>query len=187
MLLLFRLAWLLLTRPRLRRRIAVVAPSELDLRVWPWDCDLNLHMTNARYATHLDAGRMILTHQLGLSRKVFRDRWFPVVGALSLRFRRELPPLGRYRLITRVVSWDERWFYVEQVFLRGDAPAAIAWIKVMLRAPGGPVPATEVLRAIGQDAPAPDLPADFALWRELNLSARDRGMGETAPGKTVSM
>ena len=187
MILILRLLWLLLTRPRLRRRIAVTAPSELYLRVWPWDCDLNRHMTNARYATRLDEGRMILIHQLGLSGKLFRDRWMPVVGAVSLRFRRELPPLSAYRLITRVVSWDERWFYVEQLFMRGDTPAAIAWVKVMLRAPAGPVPAAEVLRAIGQDAPAPDLPADFALWREINLSARDRGSSEPVPGKTVSM
>jgi len=171
------LPWLFLTQPHARRRIGLLETTRIRMRVMPWDCDLNLHMNNGRYIWRFELARYVMTHQLGLSRQVFKARWLPVLGALSVRFRRGLAPLARYEIETAVKGWDEKWFYIEQTMLRPDGEsAARAFIKVLLRAPSGPVPIAEVLKRIGHAGDSPELPNDLALWREINRSPAERGL-----------
>lgn len=111
----FRLLWLLLRQP-FRPRIGALDTSELDLRVWPSDLDPNLHMNNGRYLALMDLGRLDLVMATGLGRVCWRRGWRPVAGAISIRFRRPLNPFVRFSLKTRILGWDEKWFYLEQVF-----------------------------------------------------------------------
>ncbi|HEY7681644.1 MAG TPA: thioesterase family protein [Gemmatimonadales bacterium] len=159
--LLFRLLAIVL-RAR-HYRAGDFAPHEtarLVFRVLPTDLDFNLHMNNARYLSLMDLGRVDLLNRLGLLRLAFRGRWLPVLGAVSIRYQRPLQLWNRYELLTRIVGWDEKWFYLEQRFERVGKIVATAHVKALVRGPTGSLPTVQVLDALHHRDPSPSLPPE---------------------------
>lgn len=116
----FRLLYLLLCsffRPRLAAPFGV---SRLPFRVLPNDLDSNLHMTNGRYWTIFDLGRLDLVFRMGLGRVAWRSKWAPIVSGGSIQFRRELRPFQRFVLETRLAGWVGTRIIMEQRVLIGD-------------------------------------------------------------------
>jgi acyl-CoA thioesterase FadM len=147
--------------------------------VWPNDVDSNLHMNNSRYLLAMDVGRWDLAVRTGFWRELLRRRWFPLLGSATLRFRRPLDPFQRYRLVTRIVAWDEKWIFVEQRFERGAHLCAVGRVKALFRGPHGHVGTAALLAAAGyQDAPARRMPEAVRLWQEAEAAERQ---AERAP------
>lgn len=156
-----RLAWLLL---RLRRapRIDLLDEVVLDLRVLPNDLDALGHMNNGRYLSIMDLGRVALTARTGLAGIARRRRWIPLVRGIEIEYFRPLMPWQRFRLHTRLVSWDRKWLYLEQRFVSGDTLHARAHARGLLRGRDGNVPTATLLAALGagdREPPEPP-PAD---------------------------
>jgi acyl-CoA thioesterase FadM len=162
----FRVLWLLLRLPFVRRR-AVLAPSRLALRVWPTDCDINFHMNNGRYLTLMDLGRTHLVAQTGLLGILFKRRWAPVLAAAEINFIRALPPLARFHLVSRVVTWDEKYFYMEQRFERGGTLHAVAYVKGVFLKGRARIPTAQVVAALDPSLSAPPMPAVLRHWGEM--------------------
>jgi acyl-CoA thioesterase FadM len=134
------------------------AEARLRFHVLPHDLDFNLHMNNARYLALMDLGRVDLLNHLGLLRLAFRGRWLPVLGGLTIRYHRPLQLFQGFDLITRIVGWDDKWFYLEQRFERGPKLVAIAHVRALIRGPEGSIPSQEILRALGASLASPPLP-----------------------------
>jgi YbgC/YbaW family acyl-CoA thioester hydrolase len=134
--------------------------ARLTFRILPTDLDFNLHVNNARYLSFMDLGRVDLLNRLGLLRFAFRGRWLPVLGAAAIRYHRPLHLGQRVALVTRLAGWDEKWFYLEQRFERGDKPIATAWVKGLIRGPEGSIPTRAVLASVGADIASPALPEE---------------------------
>jgi acyl-CoA thioesterase FadM len=157
----------------LRPKAAFLDECAIALRVWPNDLDSNLHMTNSRYLLAMDVGRWGLVAQTGFWRELWRRRWFPVVGSATLRFRRSLDPFQRYRLVTRLVAWDEKWCFIEQRFEREGSVHAVGRVKALFHGPGGQVPTAALLAAAGYpEAAARQLPEAIRLWQEAEAADR---------------
>lgn len=139
--------------------------SVLEFRVWPTDLDFNLHLTNARYLSFMDLGRLDLLARFGLLKPMLRSKWTPVVGAVMLRFRRGLDPWMRFTLDSRVLGWDEKWFYIEQRFLRDGDVYTWGLVRVLLRGRGGSLAPAAVLAAFGRATRSPELPPACLEWR----------------------
>ena len=75
-----RLLKLLFLLPFVRRR-GLLDSGRIAYRVWPNDCDMNLHLNNGRYLTFMDLGRVHLLAQTGLLGKLLQNRWAPVLSA----------------------------------------------------------------------------------------------------------
>jgi len=164
MVLLFRTLWKALTL-RLRPALDPLGISVLAFRVWPNDLDVNVHMNNGRFLSVMDLGRFDLTFRTGLGRAMFRNRWKPLVGGVSMRYRRSLNPFERYELHTRLLGWDAKWVYLEQRFCkRGGELAAEGVVRALFRAKDGNVPMAEVLRQMGYEGPQPELPEAVQSW-----------------------
>jgi len=58
-------------------------------RVLPWDCDLNLHLTNTRYPAWLDLARTEFFLRLGTGPLFVRKGWRSVLASQTLTFVRE--------------------------------------------------------------------------------------------------
>jgi acyl-CoA thioesterase FadM len=110
-----RLLHLLVRLITVQRR-GVLDDSRVSFRVMPNDCDINLHMNNGRYLSFMDLGRVHLVAQLGLLAIVVKNRWKPVLAAAEINFIRPLAPLQKFDLVTRVVTWDDKYVYMEQRF-----------------------------------------------------------------------
>ena len=69
----FRLIWMLLKRPW-RKPADPFSTTVVRMRVWPLDLDLNRHVTNGRYFTLADLGRMDYVLKTGAFRTAMRHK-----------------------------------------------------------------------------------------------------------------
>lgn len=171
--LILRLLYVVLSAFR-GRRIQPLDESVVTFRVFPNDLDTNLHMNNGRYLTLMDLGRLDLLLRLGLIGEVRRRRWNPVVASLAIRYRRSLQPWQKYELRTRLVGWDERWFFMEQSFTRGGQLMAHAIVKALFLGPEGRVPPQELVDASGYHVESPEIPDAIRRWEEAEEAILDR-------------
>ncbi len=167
-----RLLWLLWHLRRTVRR-GLFDDSRLAFRVLPNDCDINLHMNNGRYLSFMDLGRVHLTAQAGLMTQVRRKRWMPVLAAAEITFVRSLNPFERFELVTRVMTWDEKYVYLEQIFERDGELCAHAYVKGLFLSREGRVPNAEVVRSIGYSGDAPPMAESLERWAALTAIKRD--------------
>jgi acyl-CoA thioesterase FadM len=149
----------------LRPRLDMLDTSELILRVWPNDLDVNLHMNNGRYFTVMDLGRIDLMIRTGVARWMWRRKWTPVVASETMRFPRALKPFQRYRLKTRVLCWDERWIFLEQRFetLAGTL-AALGIVKAIVIAEHRTMRPKEALKIMDMLRRSPPMPPAVKAW-----------------------
>lgn len=163
---------------RTRRRLGVADESVLRFRVWPTDLDFNLHLNNARYLSLMDIGRLDLVAGLGVLRPMFRLRWSPVVGAAMLRFRKTLDPWMSFTLHSRLLGWDDKWFYIEQRFERHGELYAYGLVRALFRGVGRSLAPAEILATLGTMRPSPPLPDVCLRWRETVDSTRTTASSE---------
>ncbi len=148
----------LLWRMRGGEPAAITDEVALGMRVLPTDIDLLGHMNNGRYLSLMDIGRLALMMRTGIGQAARRHGWFPLVRRVSIEYLHPLRPFQRFRLATRALSWDDKWFYLEQRFIAGERVCARAYVQGLLRGPHGNVAPTTILEAVG--APEHEAPAD---------------------------
>jgi acyl-CoA thioesterase FadM len=156
-----------------RPRLSPLDESVVRFRVWPNDLDINLHMNNGRYLTLMDLGRLDLIVRMGVLGELRRRRWNPVVGSLKIRYRRSLLPFQEYAIRTRLLCWDDRWFFVEQRFERGGDLLAIALVKGLFLGPEGRIPTQAVVDASGHSLESPPAPEAVLAWQEAERVLRE--------------
>lgn len=147
------------------KKLALTDVSVVTFRVWPQDIDINLHLTNSRYLAFMDLGRTDLLLRSGLWRLMRRGRKGIVVGGAAIRYRHSLAPFERFSLATRLLGWDARWIYTEQVFTGAQGVVACkAVTRSAFTENGKMVPPDTVLAAAAPPAAALVLPAWVEQW-----------------------
>ena len=172
----------LVVRHRVRPypHMRIMDTDRVTLRVWPQDIDWNLHMNNSRYQVHMDYGRFRAVARSRVMDQVIGKRWAPLVGGLLMTFRRSLHLGERYTLATRIMCWDDRWFYMEQNFYGRDGLATTAWVKALFRDPKtGNVPPQALLESVEPGITSPEIPRAILDW---NLSTREQLASATTTG-----
>ncbi|QAY71325.1 acyl-CoA thioesterase [Xylanimonas protaetiae] len=154
----------------------VLDPSVTDMRVNVGDLDILWHVNNGTYLQMADVARWNYIADLGGMHRLNAKRWYPVVAASTVKYRRSLQLGERFRITSRVLGWDERVVYLEQVFHRGADLCATAWIAGrFLSRDGARIAPHDVVALLGDDAPAasPALPAEVAAWaRAVDVAPR---------------
>jgi len=146
---------LVILKALLSKRTNVMDGSDLTLHVWVNEVDLhNVHQ--AVYPLYMELGRWDLALRSGLGRWMLKQRCAGILGAQAIRYRRPLHRLQRFTVRTRVASWDEKWFYLEQRFERHGELLTVGWVRLMfLDARGKAVQPSEAMGACGYDGPSP--------------------------------
>jgi len=148
-------------------KLGVLDEDRLRMRVLPNDIDINLHLNNARYLSQMDYARTHLLARVGLLNHIIRSRWQPLVGAVWVTYRRSLPLLARFQIASRLICWDDRWFYLEQTFTGSEGLCAVGWVKGVLRDSKGIVAPQLVIDRVAPGLDSPPMPESFATWNEL--------------------
>ena len=156
--------------------LGILDEDRLDMRVWPNDIDFNFHMNNASYLGLMDFGRMHLLARTRVLEHIIRSRWTPLIGAVWMTYRRSLPLFARFTLISRMVCWDERWFYMEQAFSCTRGLAALGWVKGLLRSPDGNLDPQRVIETVSPGAVSPPMPEAIATWNDLTREKLQTGV-----------
>jgi acyl-CoA thioesterase FadM len=155
--------------------LGVLEEDRIQMHVWPQDIDFNLHMNNARYLSVMDYARMHLLARGRLLEHIVRSRWQPVVGAVWMTYRRSLPLFSAFTIASRLMCWDERWFYIEQKFTVGENLAAVGWVKGMLRDARGSVKPQEALERATPGVVSPPMPDAIMQWNALTREKLQAG------------
>lgn len=151
--------------------------STTVLRVHPGDLDMYLHVNNGSYLQMMDVARSNLIADLG-GFSLLKDKgWYPVVAASTMTYKRSLQLFERVEISTRVLGWDARVVYIEQVFTHRDVFAARGWVAGrFLGRDGSRVAPADVAALLGGGAPveSPVLPQDVAAWaRSVDVAHRE--------------
>jgi acyl-CoA thioesterase FadM len=169
----FRLLWIVL-KAIWGKKKSILDPSCLSLHALPLDCDLNWHVNNARYLSFMDLGRIHLMGQAGLYSILLKRRWSPVLVAAEISFIRAIRPMQKFKLDTRIVSWDDNYLYLEQSFKSHGRLLALAYVKGVFLAQGKKLPTQDILQLSGIDSQAPPpMPEPIQHWQQM-LEAKKR-------------
>jgi hypothetical protein len=87
------------------------------------EIDYQLHKSNSTFFSDLDISRVHLLLSLfrdGVAKlqTQHKGRVMPVLGGVSASFKRAIPPLAKYEVVTKVVAWDEKWVYLVSYFVK---------------------------------------------------------------------
>lgn len=134
----------------------------------PLDADIFWEMNNGRILTFYDLGRFGLAQRIGLLKALRDQGWGLVVAGSSVRYRARIRPFQRFELRTRLIGWDERFFYIEQAMWRGDTPCNHALLRTGVTEKGRLVGTERVADAMKLSPVSPDLPEWVAGWAEAD-------------------
>ncbi|MCE9679678.1 thioesterase family protein [Shewanella sp. AS1] len=170
----FRLFWLLVWRIRHCRRIDFLGTSLIDFRALPLDCDINFHLTNSRYPAFMDLARTHMLAEMGLLKRFLKLKWMPIVNAAEFTYIRDIKPLHKFQIESRVVGWDEKYFYIEQRFVSDRALHCIVHVRGIFVCGRKQVPISQMLAEIGFDQEAPALPPEVEKWKAFLTLKKQR-------------
>ncbi len=160
-----RLIWLILSARR-RPSVTPLGTGRIDLMVLPTDLDILGHMNNGRFLSVMDLGRVDLLVRTGFF-TIARERGrYPLVGRVSIEYRKPLLPWRHYALETRIIGWDQRWFYLQQAFSLNGEVIAIAGVKAMIRSGRSPVSTSDALAAMDLPPASPEIPPSWLHLQE---------------------
>lgn len=164
-----------------RTRLHALDESVLTFRVWLNDLDINGHVNNGRYMTLMDLGGLDLMARGGLFKFLLKHKWRPIIASVMMRYKHALRPFQKYQLRTRLLCWDQKWFFAEQRFERGGEIVAIGLVRGLFRGPTGNVAPAEVFKALAYQVDSPPVPGSVAMW----LQAETLLLSEAQVGSSV--
>jgi len=129
---------------------------------WTTDIDYFAHMNNGKYFREMDFGRFDFYFRTGCSAYIeSHPGMFVVQHGASIRYRRSINLFVPFKLVTKLVFWDEKSMYFEQKFisLHDGFIRAIALCKNTVV--GGSV--KDMLTSLGKNSP-PTCPEEVELW-----------------------
>lgn len=151
---------------RFKSKIEMNQVGRRNFRVWPTDLDAFMHMNNGVYLSVMDLGRfdhLLRSRRWNTYKKL---RWYPVVVAVSITYRKSLELWKTFSIESKVIGWDDQAFFVEQRFVRNGEIYTMAVVKLRwLKNPRGIVTPKELLEAGGGwIGPEPKLPEWVVRW-----------------------
>ena len=170
------------------RRIKTSEVTVQSFRVWPTDIDLYRHMNNGRYFQIMDVARFSWLVRTGTVKVLTQQGWGALLGGSLMRFRLSLRAFQRYTVATRLICWDDRWYYLEHVFRdhRGRR-VATGIVRAAFRSKSGWVSTRQAMAIIEPDAVSPAMPEEISAWlRTENALCGPSLAGDDPAGATIA-
>ncbi|MAS25320.1 MAG: thioesterase [Oceanospirillaceae bacterium] len=172
----FRLIFMLLRRPW-KKPAGGMETTVISMRVWPNDLDINRHVTNGRYFTMADVGRMDYVLRSGAIKVALKHKSFPIVGDVWGKFRRELKLFETFEIHSRMLGWDEKWVFMEHRFVSKQRVVGTVIMRGLFRSAKGLIDPQEFIREMGLEPQSPALPDWLSNWSDscdkLSSALRD--------------
>lgn len=160
-----------------------------ESRFWvlPHDLDAFGHMNNGRYLQIMDVARTEWMMRTGVAGAIRQQRWSPILGGGFIRYRFSLRLLQCYRVRTRLLGWDHRWFHLEHAFIDSSGRCvAIGVTRAALRSRSSWVHARDVAETVSPGAVSPAIPGYVTEWLGLEEEMFRSGEREHAAVAAVA-
>ncbi|XP_046395487.1 protein THEM6 [Ischnura elegans] len=121
------------------------------------------HMNNARYVRELDFARFDFYDRSNLYNEVVKRKGNAMQGASNVRYRRTIPIFNVYKIVTKLIYWDDKAIYLEQKFitLSDGFVRAVALSKQNLVN----VDVEDMIKKLcGQEFSKPKMPEELEKW-----------------------
>lgn len=168
--LLFRLLWVMWRARFGAKHSPLSAPAFLNFRVWLTDQDMFLHMTNSRYLSFSDLGRVDLFSRSGLRKVLKSNGWQTEICGQTMTINRMLRAPKPFTLETEIHGWDDRFLVLGQRFMRnGRNHAGVVTLLAIQDRTGTPVKPQSLIESIEPETHSPALSEAYV---ELIASTR---------------
>lgn len=157
----------LIFRSFLMAKATEVKRWERNFRVMPWDCDINLHMTNSRYIALQDLARTYAIAELGILGKMVKEKCLPILGAQEITYIKALMPFQKFTLSTQLLYWDEKYYYMAHRFESKGKLYATSMIRGVFVQNGKVVPTEKVLEMANMQVESPIISPEIEAWKNL--------------------
>ncbi len=138
------------------KKTNLLDPCYTSFLIGPLDLDTNLHVNNGRYFSIMDMGRFDMLIKPKVFWKLAFGGYYPVVVSESIRFKRSLGLFNFFTIKTEIESWDEKDFYIRQIFYHKNQIMAVGYIKgrFLKRGQKKSVPTSEVYKFLNYEIAA---------------------------------
>jgi len=145
--------------------------EDFHLKFWavPFlDTDIKLLFTHT-YAQYMALGRWNLLFNSEFRAAALKRGWAPVTAKETITYKRSIKAFSRVKLTTRIVHWNDRRFYVEQMFYVKDQIRAISYVEGLIKGPKGHLKPNEAFKSMGVKRESPPLPESMQGWADSNI------------------
>lgn len=147
----FRTALSFLKKPFLKEA-KMGEKTRITKRVMPVDLDFLWHVNNGVYFSYMDFGRMDMIFRNGVFDLCQKNGWYSVVASEAIKFKKSLKLWDVFEIETEIMGYDDRYFYIQQKFLKDNELCATGLVKVrFLKRKGGTLDTSEVLANFDQE------------------------------------
>ena len=123
--------------------------DSVNLIVLPQDIDPFMELNNGRYVTLLDLGRFSLGGKVNMASFLKRNNWSLTIVGTYNEYRFRLRLFQRFILKTKIIGYDEKWFYFFQKVERKGKTHMASVVKFAYTSKEGLVYPKEVISAMG--------------------------------------
>lgn len=163
------------------RYIQKIEPSKSMLdwiityyRVQLWDIDANIHMNNVKYLKYLERGRVEHMIHTPWLKEMYSRGVKALIANTEISYVKELKPFQRFKVETRISSWDDKYIYMEQLFTykRTVFTAAVIRMAMVSVHTGKRVSPAQVMRETFPELQVPSIPASAIAMNQLVAAQR---------------
>ena len=120
----------------------------INLRVLPQDIDLFMELNNGRYVTLLDLGRFSYGAKVNMGKFLKKNNWSLTIVGTYNEYRHRLRLFQRFILETKIIGYDENWFYFFQKIQRNGKTHMASIVKFSYTSSAGLVIPKDVIKAM---------------------------------------
>ena len=122
--------------------------EKTNLIVLPNDIDLFMELNNGRYVTLLDLGRYSYGSRFNITKLLKQNNWSLTIAGTYNEYRHRLLLFERFILETKIIGYDENWFYFFQKIQRNGKTHMASIVKFSFTSINGLVIPKDVIKAM---------------------------------------
>lgn len=159
----FRRLWVFLRAQLSSKNGVFTNVFSLNFRVWLTDQDTFLHLTNSRYLSFSDLGRMNMLIRTGIWGLLRDESWELVVCSQTRTIARMLKSPQTFEMACQITGWTDDYLAICHRFQRGEKiHAEVNTLMTVQGSDGAAVPIPMFLAALKVSDPSPELTSVFA-------------------------
>ena len=132
--------------------------DSISMMVLPQDIDPFMELNNGRYVTLLDLGRYGYGSRVNINKFLKKQKWSLTITGTYNEYRYRLRLFQRFVLKTKIIGYDEKWFYFFQKIERNGKTHMASVVKYAFTSKNGIVKPKEVVEAMGEPYDPKQLP-----------------------------
>jgi acyl-CoA thioesterase FadM len=119
------------------------------------------------YGQYMGLARWNLLFNSEFRTAALKKGWVPVTTKETISYKRPIKAFERITLVTRIVHWNDRRFYIEHLFYVKGEIRSITYVEGLVRGPKGHLQPNEAFKEMGVIRESPQLPINMQGWLAL--------------------